>query len=69
MIYNHHQAHWKVKCPFHPERDKISHGSILDTAGGVIGGDRLSLEIHLQPYSQVLITAPTANKIYRTNAL
>ena len=58
----------KVQPPFYPEGDKICDGIILHTAGGVIGGDRLSLEIHLQPHSQVLITTATVNQIYRTKA-
>ncbi|WP_413175045.1 urease accessory protein UreD [Anabaena azotica] len=69
LIYNHHQAPLKVQRPLYPEGDKICHSIILHTAGGVVGGDRLSSEIHLQPHSQALITTATANKIYRSNGL
>lgn len=69
LLYNHHQAPLKVQRPFYPEGDKICHSIILHTAGGVVGGDRLSSEIHLQPHAQALITTATANKIYRSNCL
>ncbi|MBH8555691.1 urease accessory protein UreD [Nostocaceae cyanobacterium CENA357] len=69
LIYNHHQAPLKVQRPFYPEGRKICHSVILHTAGGVVGGDRLSSNIHLQPDAQALITTATASKIYRSNGL
>ena len=69
LIYNHHQAPLKVQRPFYPEGGKVCHSVILHTAGGVVGGDRLSSNIHLQPHSQALITTAAASKIYRSNGL
>jgi urease accessory protein len=42
---------------------------ILHTAGGIVGGDRLSSHIHLQPNTNALITTAAAGKIYRSNGL
>ncbi|TAE55117.1 MAG: urease accessory protein UreD [Nostocales cyanobacterium] len=67
LIYNHSQAPLKIQRPFYPEDEKICHSVILHTAGGVVGGDRLSAEIHLQANSQALITTAAASKIYRSN--
>ncbi|MDD1415597.1 urease accessory protein UreD, partial [Dolichospermum sp. ST_con] len=58
LIYNHHQAPLKVQRPFYPEGKEVCHSVILHTAGGVVGGDRLSSHIHLQPQTNALI--PTA---------
>jgi urease accessory protein len=69
LIYSHHQAPLKVQRPFYPEGEKVCHSVILHTAGGMVGGDRLSSNIHLQPQAQTLITTAAASKIYRSNGL
>ncbi|WP_051503223.1 MULTISPECIES: urease accessory protein UreD [Nostocales] len=67
LIHNSHQAPLKVQRPFYPEGQQVCHSIILHTAGGVVGGDRLSLNFHLQPNTQALITTAAASKIYRSN--
>lgn len=42
---------------------------ILHTAGGMVGGDRLSQSITLGEQTQALVTTAAAGKIYRTNGL
>jgi urease accessory protein len=37
---------------------------LLHTAGGLVGGDRLSLDIRLAPSSRALITSVAAQKVY-----
>ncbi|MEH2238433.1 urease accessory protein UreD [Nostoc sp.] len=69
LIYNYQQAPLKVQRPFYPEGEKVCHSVILHTAGGMVGGDRLSSNIHLQPQAQALITTAAASKIYRSNGL
>jgi urease accessory protein len=69
LIYNHQQAPLKIQRPFYPEGEKVCHSVILHTAGGVVGGDRLSANIHLQPHTQAVITTAAAGKIYRSNGL
>ncbi|MBW4539485.1 MAG: urease accessory protein UreD [Myxacorys chilensis ATA2-1-KO14] len=61
------QAPLKVQRPFYPEGDEVCHGVIMHTAGGIVGGDRLSLDLRLHPNSRALITTPAAARIYRTN--
>lgn len=69
LIYNHHQAPLKIQRPFYPEGQQVCHSVILHTAGGIVGGDRLSSNFHLQPNTQALITTAAASKIYRSNGL
>jgi len=57
----------KVQRPFYPEGQGVCHTVVLHTAGGIVGGDRLSQTIHLQADSQALITTAAASKIYRSN--
>ncbi|NJM72896.1 MAG: urease accessory protein UreD [Scytonema sp. RU_4_4] len=68
LIHNQNQAPLKVQRPFYPEGQKVCHSVILHTAGGVVGGDRLSCNFHLQPDAQALITTAAASKIYRSNS-
>ncbi|EKQ69775.1 urease accessory protein UreH [Leptolyngbyaceae cyanobacterium JSC-12] len=63
------QAPLKVQRPFYPEGSEICHSVILHTAGGVVGGDRLFLNLELQPQAHALITTAAAGKIYRSNGL
>ncbi|MDX2099291.1 MAG: urease accessory protein UreD [Leptolyngbyaceae cyanobacterium bins.59] len=60
------RAPFKLQRPFYPEGPEVCHSVILHTAGGVVGGDRLSLQITLQPQTRALITTAAASKIYRS---
>ncbi len=61
------QAPLKVQRPFYPEGQAVCHSVVLHTAGGIVGGDRLSQNIHLEPNAQALITTAAAGKVYRSN--
>ncbi|XHX80295.1 MAG: urease accessory protein UreD [Stenomitos frigidus ULC029] len=63
------QAPLKVQRSLYPEGKAVCHSVILHTAGGIVGGDRLALDIQLQPQANALITTASAGKIYRTNGL
>ena len=65
------QAHapLKLQRSLYPEGKAVCHNVILHTAGGIVGGDRLSLDIQLQPQANALLTTASAGKIYRTNGL
>jgi urease accessory protein len=68
-IHSWAQAPLKVQRSFYPESPEICHSVILHTAGGVVGGDRLSLDLRLQAGANALVTTAAAGKIYRTNGL
>ena len=71
------QAPLKVQRPFFPEGDShsnlhrncVCHVVTLHTAGGVVGGDRLSTQVYLAQNAHALCTTATAAKIYRSNGL
>ncbi|WP_310415033.1 MULTISPECIES: urease accessory protein UreD [unclassified Chamaesiphon] len=59
----------KVQRSFYPEGDGICHNPILHTAGGIVGGDSLQIDIDLQPKSRAAITTAAAGKIYGSNGM
>jgi urease accessory protein len=69
VIHSQMQAPLKVQRPFYPEKEAVCHSVVLHTAGGIVGGDRLSQNIHLKPNAQALITTAAAGKVYRTQGL
>ncbi|MBE9143390.1 urease accessory protein UreD [Planktothrix mougeotii] len=66
LVKAYSQAPLKIQRCFYPEGKAICHSIILHTAGGIVGGDRLSQTINLQPETQVVLTTPAASKIYRS---
>jgi urease accessory protein len=67
IVHTHTQSPFRLQRPFYPEGDRICHSVIVHTAGGMVGGDRLTSEIKLQPQAHALITTAAAAKIYRSN--
>jgi urease accessory protein len=67
LIQNQGTAPLKVQRSFYPEDLAICHNTILHTAGGIVGGDRLNIDIDLQPQSRAVITTAAAGKIYGSN--
>jgi urease accessory protein len=55
-----------VQRAFYPEGRAVPHVYVLHPPGGIVGGDRLHLEVDLQPGAQALLTTPAATKVYRT---
>ena len=66
LSHSHMQAPLKVQRPFYPE-EEVCHTVMLHTAGGMVGGDRLSLNIRLHPEALALITTASAAKVYRSS--
>ncbi|NCJ05549.1 urease accessory protein UreD [Synechococcales cyanobacterium C] len=58
------QAPLKIQRPFYPEAGGVCHSILLHTAGGMVGGDRLSIDVNLAPESKALLTSAAAAKIY-----
>ena len=50
----------------YPKADGRCELPLLHTAGGLVGGDQLTLRAHLAPGSQALITSVAAQKVYGT---
>jgi urease accessory protein len=64
-----HRKHFgplQVQKPFYPEINGTCHVYILHPPGGVVGGDRLNINIDVNSNAHALITTPAAGKFYRS---
>lgn len=60
-----HQGPLLVQRSFHPEGD-VCHSYIIHPPGGVVGGDRLCLDVTVDEGANALLTTPAAAKFYRS---
>ena len=67
LVSNQGIAPLKVQRSFYPEAETICHNTILHTAGGVVGGDGLQIEVDLGRQARATITTAAAAKIYGGN--
>lgn len=65
LAHRSHQGPLTVQRPFYPEGG-VCHVYILHPPGGVVAGDRLTININAATDSAVLVTTPAAAKFYRS---
>lgn len=68
MGHTMHYGPLRVQRPFFPEGQDLIHLYLLHPPGGLVGGDRLSIEIKAHQGAKVLVTTPSAGKIYRNES-
>lgn len=55
-----------VQKPFYPEGPGVCHCYLIHPPGGVVGGDRLGVEVGVGPGAHGMVTTPAATKFYRS---
>jgi urease accessory protein len=61
-----HTGPLRVQRPFYPEGSGVCHVYVLHPPGGLVGGDRVHLDVSTEADVHALLTTPAAGKLYRS---
>jgi len=60
------QSPWHLLPPIYLDETGSAYTLLNNPSGGLVGGDRLSIDLTVGPKAHVLISTPSANRVYRS---
>lgn len=57
---------WKLLPPIYLDDTGAAYTLLINPSGGLVGGDGLSIDMTLDRDAHVLVSAPSANRVYRS---
>lgn len=57
---------WKLLPPIYLDETGAAYTLLVNPSGGLVGGDYLSIDMTVEQGAHVLISTPSANRVYRT---
>ena len=66
VVRDRHEGPLRVLAALHPEGPEVNHQVLVHPPGGLVGGDRLELQVELAAGAHLLVTTPGATRLYRS---
>ena len=60
------QTPWHILPPIYLDESGSAYTLLVNPSGGLVGGDHLSIDVSVGPKAHVLISTPSANRVYRS---
>lgn len=67
-VHARHDGPLRLLKTLYPEGPGVAHAVLVHPPGGLVGGDRLDIDIDVQPGAHLLVTTPAATRFYRSSA-
>lgn len=68
IVHSYVTTPWKLLPPIYLDDTGTAYTLLVNPSGGLVGGDHLSIDMNLDRDAHVLISSPSANRVYRTES-
>jgi len=66
IVHDRHDGPLRVLASLYPEAPGVCHNVLVHPPGGLVGGDRLDIDVSVAEAAHALITTPGATRFYRS---
>ncbi len=69
LVHSEHHGPLRLLKTLYPEGSATAHAVLVHPPGGLVGGDRLDIELDVGTGAHLLVTTPAATRFYRSATL